>query len=243
MVRKPAKRPSSNLGVLWVRLPPMPSESITLCPVRLSVRTPGSQPGKAGSTPARGVPLDAMDFGRVAEQVDARASEARALRAWEFDSPLGHSIGGMSKRSSRGPTARCPAHIRATMVRLHPGRLGFLPHSIFGLLVQWEDAGFARRQSGFDSPAVHSVSSVSVVDGLMVQREDTALAWRRSGFDSRSVHCGCGSLRIRKGHPIGDGTRLESERASRPCGFDSRPFRSACLRSTVPMVYRQHTRL
>ena len=55
-----------------------------------------------------------------------------------------------------------------------------------GLLVQRDDAGIARRRSGFDSPAVHS--AVSAIDGPMVQWDDVALAWRRSGFDSRWVH-------------------------------------------------------
>ena len=55
-----------------------------------------------------------------------------------------------------------------------------------GLLVKRDDAGIARRRSGFDSPAVHSAESV--IEGPMVQGDDVALAWRRSGFDSRWVH-------------------------------------------------------
>ena len=58
--------------------------------------------------------------------------------------------------------------------------------SSIGLLVQRDDAGIARRRSGFDSPAVHSVEAV--IDGPMVQGDDVALAWRRSGFDSPAVH-------------------------------------------------------
>ena len=56
----------------------------------------------------------------------------------------------------------------------------------YGLMVQRDDTGIARRRSGFDSPAVHSAESV--IDGPMVQGDDIALAWRRSGFDSRWVH-------------------------------------------------------
>jgi hypothetical protein len=50
-VREPAERPSSNLGELWVRLPPVLLDE---WPVRLLVRSPVSQAGKVGSIPMRG---------------------------------------------------------------------------------------------------------------------------------------------------------------------------------------------
>lgn len=53
-------------------------------------RLPGSQPGEEGSTPSRAALLARNSNDRVAELVDARASGARAFKAWEFDSPLGH---------------------------------------------------------------------------------------------------------------------------------------------------------
>ena len=113
-VRKLAKRRSSNLRVLRVRLPP---ELLTCvgwalaslsgcnppafglcrfnsCPAHFRYgpfvyrhRMPDPRSGEAGSTPARAAePPD-----QVAQLADARRSERRALRAWEFDSPLGHS--------------------------------------------------------------------------------------------------------------------------------------------------------
>jgi hypothetical protein len=111
-VRKPAKRPSSNLGDrLWVRFPPVLFEicvgralaslsgcnppAFSLCrfnscpthcwPVRLSVR--GHRPLKPGGWVRfpYGLLID-----QVVEQVDTRRSERRASLAWEFDSPLGH---------------------------------------------------------------------------------------------------------------------------------------------------------
>jgi hypothetical protein len=54
-----------------------------------------------------------------------------------------------------------------------------------GRLVQRNDAWFAPRRSGFDSPAGPLFRVGTTNDGLMVQRDDTSLAWRRSGFDSR----------------------------------------------------------
>ena len=118
-VRKPAKRPGSNPGILWVRLPPVLLEegSLGWCSsrrpvkplpssgeaegerfdsfathwqfsmkVRSSIGT-GHQPLKLG----RRVrfphgPLDDSPGGGMA---DARASEARAPEAWEFESPPG----------------------------------------------------------------------------------------------------------------------------------------------------------
>jgi hypothetical protein len=113
-VRKSAKRPSSNLGDLRVRLPPAPlkrtcvgwaSASPTACkaaafgmcrfnscpahlrhgPFVYRHRIPDPRSGEAGSTPAR-----AAEHDQVVELVDTRRSERRALKAWEFDSPLGH---------------------------------------------------------------------------------------------------------------------------------------------------------
>ena len=44
----------------------------------------------AGSTPVRAA------YGEVVESVDTQRSDRRALEAWEFDSPLRHSIAGLA---------------------------------------------------------------------------------------------------------------------------------------------------
>ena len=71
---------------------------------------------------------------------------------------------------------RLLAHIQATMVRVHPGSLDD------GLLVQGNDAGSARRKSGFNSPAVHCAT------GSWSKGDDTSPAGWESGFESRWVH-------------------------------------------------------
>ena len=62
------------------------------------------------------------------------------------------------------------------MVRVHPGSFDD------GLLVQGDDAGSARRKSGFNSPAVHCKA------GSWSKRDDTSSAGWESGFESRWVH-------------------------------------------------------
>jgi hypothetical protein len=111
-VRKPAKRPSSNLGEsLWVRFPPVLLEG---CVGWALASLSGCNPPAcscAGSTPARRtdwpVRLSAKDTspsswrdgfdshtgycnrpsGGTGRHATLRTS---CLRAWEFDSPLGH---------------------------------------------------------------------------------------------------------------------------------------------------------
>ncbi len=41
---------------------------------------------------AGSIPVHVTGFGEVVELVDTRRSERRALAAWEFDSPLRHSV-------------------------------------------------------------------------------------------------------------------------------------------------------
>ena len=122
-VRKPAKRPGSNPGVLWVRLPPvlladdflgwcssrrpvnpLPSgceaeggrfNSFTIHwrfskKVRSSIGS-GYQPLKLKRRVRFPHGLLHGTTRRVAELVDARASDARAPEAWEFESPPGDS--------------------------------------------------------------------------------------------------------------------------------------------------------
>ncbi len=55
--------------------------------------------------------------------------------------------------------------------RAWPERKAKVNQRKFGLLVQWEDASFATRKSGFDSPP-----GPLNENGLMVQREDIRLA-------------------------------------------------------------------
>ena len=103
----------------------------------------GTQTGKAarlkpgdsvGSTPTRATHRTAR---RVAELVDARASEARAPEAWECDSPPGDGI--LSRRAGARPgliSPACPARYRG---------LGLAGGPVPGR------ASYARRRR-FDSP-------------------------------------------------------------------------------------------
>jgi hypothetical protein len=116
MVRQPAERPSSNLGDLWVRIPPVlvivPDASAGHWRAQVAVTHPPS--GNAGSTPARRTVR--VSHGPLVYRQDTSPSRWRggfdsrtgywhiagwrngrraSLRcscpswAWEFESPLG----------------------------------------------------------------------------------------------------------------------------------------------------------
>jgi hypothetical protein len=101
--------------------------------------------------------------------------------AWDSFSILRHP-------PSRGPAVRRPAHIRVTVVRFHPGRLGaFLSvRRCYG-----RHASLVGRWSGFDPRADLLVTrSVleSIATGPLVQWNDAGIASRKPGFDSPAVH-------------------------------------------------------
>ena len=87
---------------------------------------------------------------------------------------------------------------RIAQVRVLPGRSSISP-THFGLLVQRDDTCLASRKSGFDSPAVHSVS-------LEGRQPDTV---RRAAVLTRAPHQG---IRVRlPGLPLQRSKRLDGE--------------------------------
>ena len=116
-VRKPEKRPNSNLGDVRVQLPPAPLRTTCVgwasaCPTACKAASPK---GYAGSTPARrtrygpfvyrcrtlapqagkagSIPARAAEKHDQVAQTGRRATLRTSCRkAWEFDSPLGHSL-------------------------------------------------------------------------------------------------------------------------------------------------------
>ena len=105
-------------------------------------RTSAPQAGEAGSIPARTTGLDDSTR-RVAELVDARASDARAPEAWEFESPPGDST---------LQAGRCPAGPHKPGV---PGSIpgpGTAGGPVFGRV------SYARRRR-FDSPTRNCLCS------------------------------------------------------------------------------------
>jgi hypothetical protein len=77
--------------------PNLEDRRIAFGPLVYRFRTSAPQAGEAGSIPARAAHHHL--FGRIVQSpgggmADARVSEARARRAWEFESPLGDLISG-----------------------------------------------------------------------------------------------------------------------------------------------------
>jgi hypothetical protein len=130
-VRKLAKRRSSNLRVLWVRLPPVLLEHASVGHWQASVavthplssfagstparrtentarsfrgRTPGSHPGEAGSIPARVTD----SHSQVVERQTRDAQNVVPSRAWEFKSPLGYLITRVGQRPDEPHKLRTP---------------------------------------------------------------------------------------------------------------------------------------
>ena len=105
----------------------------------------------------------------------------RRRRLGDNQESAGSIPAGITDSAEEGSVGVLAAHLRGK--EEDPVQLRARTSRRCGPLVQREDAWFAPRQSGFDSPAVHCKTY-----GLMVQWDDTALAWRRSEFNSRSVH-------------------------------------------------------
>ena len=149
-VRKPAKRPSSNLGdgvgSTPTRATDNPASARALaspsackapaamcrfdsCPAhcrprsangagnprsaRLSARPPASQPGQRGSTPLR-----TIDMAKWRNRQTRSAQNAVPTRAWEFNSPLGHSARGRLE-----PGCQHGLISRSTPVQIRPPQL------------------------------------------------------------------------------------------------------------------------
>ncbi len=165
-VRKPAKRPGSNPGILWVRLPPVPlaDRLIGWCSSRRSVKpSPPSCEAEGGrfdsfTTHYRSSKQVRSSIGRGRQpltlerrvrfphgplldspgggMVDARASEARAPEAWEFESPPGDcSVGDGSLPGEAGARLAlmrpiCPARYRGLGLRV--GRCSAEFHTLGG---------------------------------------------------------------------------------------------------------------
>jgi hypothetical protein len=138
------------------------------------VGVPGSIPGPATSTAGGRGPAGVYFPGELGATPRPATASGRvrklAKRPGREPVILWVRLPPRLLQRSRGPAAKTPGP--------HPGNDGSSPSGITeGLLVQRQDTGFARRESGFKSPAVHC--------GLMVQRNDASMACWKSGFNSR----------------------------------------------------------
>ncbi len=134
---------------------------------------PDPRSGEAGSIPAR-----AAEHDQVAQLVDARRSERRALRDWEFDSPLGHWTlqarqvpNGLSYgRCARFDTGACNSRVGQCSAGFHkPGSPGATPGPA--------TTGYANWHSGEVESLVPVGSTPTSVTDNMIPWSNGEGAW------------------------------------------------------------------
>jgi hypothetical protein len=132
-VRQPAERPSSNLGDLWVRRPPVPSEDHASAGHRraqVAVTHPPS--GSAGSTPARRTDRDGPVVYRQGHhplKVEKRVRLPSGLLLALFHRRV-------AERQAREPQMLVPVSgvgVRVSPRRLREGRCPAEPHKLGAL--------------------------------------------------------------------------------------------------------------